>query len=362
MRQTASPPLTTIDRPVLITGGCGFIGCNLADALLTRGQRVLVLDNLARPGVEKNRAWLESRHGNRITVEIGDVRDAETVNALVRQVSAVLHLAGQVAVTTSLEDPKEDFAINAAGTLNVLEAVRCLNPGAPMLFASTNKVYGRMFGADDVTLRDTRYQPRHPRFANGVSEKEPLDLYSPYGCSKGAADQYVADYARVFGLRTAVLRMSCIYGVRQFGTEDQGWVAHFMKRAIAGQPITLYGDGYQVRDILYVDDAVAAWLAVLDSIELLAGRIFNLGGGGENSVSLRELLGTIAEVIGQRPQIACEDWRPGDQPWYVSDTTNLRKATGWRPQKALPDGLDALRNWLADGFVPAPGQLAEARA
>src|SRR4051795_1530790 len=261
-------------KPVLVTGGCGFIGCNLADRLAGRGNKVLVLDNLARAGVRENAQWLKSRHGEHVNLVIADIREPIPVIDAVREASAVIHLAAQVAVTDSVADPVADFEINARGTLNVLEAVRLHNPAAPVLFASTNKVYGRLIGDDEITRAGQRYQPSSTALARGVSEQAPLDLYSPYGCSKGAADQYVHDYARVYGLKTAVLRMSCIYGPRQFGTEDQGWIAHFFLQSLRGQEITIYGDGYQVRDALHVDDAVAAWLAVLDQIASSRGEIF----------------------------------------------------------------------------------------
>ncbi|HEU5017628.1 MAG TPA: NAD-dependent epimerase/dehydratase family protein [Pseudolabrys sp.] len=340
------------ERPILITGGCGFIGCNLANALASRGRQVIALDNFARAGAQENRDWLKSRHGERVVIEPADVRDADVLDALVARAGAILHLAAQVAVTTSLDDPKADFSVNAAGTLNVLEAVRRRNPAAPVIFASTNKVYGRLFSNDAVALRGDRYEPIDKACARGIGENTPLDLYSPYGCSKGAADQYVLDYARVFGLRTAVFRMSCIYGVRQFGTEDQGWVAHFLKQAIAGRPITLYGDGCQVRDILYIDDAVNAWIGALDRIDSISGRVFNLGGGIANSVSLRELLDLIAGVLGRRSRIVHDDWRPGDQPWYVSDITAIGRAIEWSPRVPVRAGIAALLAWLTRSLAP----------
>jgi len=267
------------ELPILITGGCGFIGCNLADSLAGRGNKIVAFDNLSRKGVRENAQWLKSRHGDRIAIVTGDVRDSISVIEAVRGTSAVLHLAAQVAVTGSLQDPIEDFEINGRGTLNVLEAVRLHNPRAPLLFASTNKVYGRLMSDSEIRKQGRRYVPTNPALAAGIGEDAPLDFYSPYGCSKGTADQYVRDYARVYGLNSAVLRMSCIYGPRQFGTEDQGWLAHFMLRSILGQPLTIYGDGLQVRDALHVSDAVAAWTAVLDGIATVRGRIFNLGGG-----------------------------------------------------------------------------------
>src|SRR5436190_5799240 len=332
-------------RPILITGGSGFIGCNLADALAARGDRILLFDNFSRPGADEHARWLKDRHGDRIEIEDADIRHAERVQAAVRRASAVLHLAAQVAVTTSLADPIEDFEINARGTLNVLEAVRAQNREAPVLFASTNEVYGRLLPDGSVVRSSNRYVPIDGRLSQGVREDAPLDFHSPYGCSKGAADQYVRDYARVFGLRTAVLRMSCIYGPRQFGTEDQGWIAHFMLQALAGNPITIYGDGLQVRDALHIDDAVAAWLAVLDRINAQKGRVFNLGGGPENTLSLNELLDFITQQQGERPALLNGEARPGDQPWYVSETRALHDATGWRPKVASSEGLHTLWRW-----------------
>jgi CDP-paratose 2-epimerase len=353
----------TLDR-VLVTGGCGFLGCNIADALATRGDAVLILDSLSRDGTQENADWLKSRHGDRVVIEIADARDEDAVQAAVAQSSAVLHLAAQVAVTTSLERPLEDFNINAHGTLNVLEAVRHLRPRAPVIFASTNKVYGKVLQDGAVVREGNRYVPADKSLGAGVSEAAPLDLYSPYGCSKGAADQYVRDYARVFGLRTLVLRMSCIYGPRQFGTEDQGWIAHFLIQAIRGRAITVYGDGYQVRDALFVDDAVAAWLGGLDRIDRVSGRILNLGGGPANAVSLRELIDAIAALRGDPPNVRYGAWRPGDQPWYVTDVAAVSEALDWAPRTPLREGLRALHRWLETRFgrAAAPLHLLEAHA
>jgi CDP-paratose 2-epimerase len=337
-------------KPILVTGGCGFIGCNLADRLAGRGNKVLALDNLARAGVRENAQWLKSRHGERINIVIADVREPISVIDAVREASAVIHLAAQVAVTDSVTDPIADFEINARGTINVLEAVRLHNPSAPVLFASTNKVYGRLIDDTRIVRADERYQPASPTLADGISENAPLDFYSPYGCSKGTADQYVRDYARVFGLQTVVMRMSCIYGPRQFGTEDQGWIAHFLLSALRGDRLTIYGDGYQVRDALHVSDAADAWLAALDHIALVRGRVFNLGGGRANSVSLRELIGLVSKLTGKDIGYAFADWRPGDQPWYVTDTRALSAALGWKPKTSLQDGLTSLHEWLSERF------------
>ncbi|XIA62211.1 NAD-dependent epimerase/dehydratase family protein [Bradyrhizobium sp. TZ2] len=343
----------TYTRPVLVTGGCGFIGCNLADRLAGRGNKVIVLDNLARAGVRENAQWLKARYGERVNIVIADIREPILVIDAVREASAVIHLAAQVAVTDSVADPIADFEINARGTINVLEAVRLHNQSAPVLFASTNKVYGRLIDDAQIVRADQRYQPASPALADGISESAPLDFYSPYGCSKGTADQYVRDYARVFGLQTVVIRMSCIYGPRQFGTEDQGWIAHFLLSALRGDRLTIYGDGYQVRDALHVSDAADAWLAALDHIALVRGRTFNLGGGPSNSVSLRELIALLKELTGNDISYSFAAWRPGDQPWYVTDTRALSATLDWKPKTSLHDGLISLHEWLADRFGDA---------
>jgi CDP-paratose 2-epimerase len=337
-------------RPILITGGCGFIGCNLADALLRRGDPVIAFDNLSRAGVRENAQWLKAQHGDQISIVTGDVRDSISVIEVVRSARAVMHLAAQVAVTGSLQDPVGDFEINARGTLNVLEAVRLHNPAAPIVFASTNKVYGRLMDNSEIVQAGRRYLPRDSRLAAGVGEDAPLDFYSPYGCSKGTADQYVRDYGRVYGLDTAVLRMSCIYGPRQFGTEDQGWLAHFMLRSILDEPLTIYGDGLQVRDALHVSDAVRAWIAVLDQIDRVRGQVFNLGGGADNAISLLELIDEIARMRGDAPSFSFDNWRPGDQPWYVSRIDALTLAIGWKPEMPLRQGLRSLLDWLENRF------------
>jgi CDP-paratose 2-epimerase len=333
-------------RPVLITGGCGFIGSNLADRLAMDGANVLLFDNFARAGARENAQWLKLRHGDRIRITAADIRDPIPVIDAVREACAVLHLAAQVAVTSSVDSPLDDFEINARGTLNVLEAVRLHNAEAALVFASTNKVYGRLIDDQQLDRSDLRYVPSDRRLASGITETAPLDFYSPYGCSKGAADQYVRDYARVFGLRAAVMRMSCIYGPRQFGNEDQGWIAHFVLSALRGEPLTIYGNGCQVRDALFVSDAVEAWLAVVQNIDTARGRIFNLGGGNANSISLLELIHLIERLTGYVVKHDFADWRPGDQPWYVTDTGALSSTVGWVPQVGLEDGLVLLQEWL----------------
>ena len=352
-------------RPVLITGGAGFIGSNLADRLLGQGRDVIVLDNLSRPGVEANLAWLEGRHGARIRSLVGDLRDDGQVAEAVRGVGAVFHFAAQVAVTTSLVDPREDFDVNASGTLTLLEAVRRAGGAVPVIYSSTNKVYGGLVDVA-VTGFPDRYQPSDDEIrAHGVGEARPLDFHTPYGCSKGVADQYVLDYSRSFGLKTAVLRMSCIYGPRQFGTEDQGWVAHFLIRALRGETITIYGDGRQVRDILHVADAVDAYLAVLDRIDAVSGHAFNLGGGPRNAVSLLMLLKEIERLIGRPVSVEFADWRTGDQLYFVADTRWLEAALGWRARIGWREGVAHLAEWLDANraLVRIPsGKLAVAHA
>jgi CDP-paratose 2-epimerase len=333
-------------RPVLITGGAGFIGTNIAHRLLAGGQSVVVFDNLSRPGVERNVEWLREQHRSLLRVELADVRDRATVQRAVSGASRVIHLAAQVAVTTSMADPVADFDVNAAGTFNVLNALRLLPSPPPLLFTSTNKVYGNL---EDVALATDgrRYQPLDPALRDrGIDESRPLDFRSPYGCSKGAADQYVVDFARTYDLQAVVMRMSCIYGPRQFGTEDQGWVAHFLIRALRGEPITLYGDGQQVRDVLFVDDLVDAVQLAFGHMDAVSGRAFNMGGGPDNTTSLVELVELIGELTGERPDVHFEDWRPGDQRYYVSDASRFSALTGWRPRVPVADGVRALHEWL----------------
>jgi CDP-paratose 2-epimerase len=333
-------------RPVLITGGAGFIGCNIADRLASAGQPVRVFDVLARPGVDRNLAWLKSRHAERIEAVIGDTRDEEAVAEATSGVACVFHMAAQVAVTTSLVDPLEDFEVNVRGTLNVLEALRRQGNRTPLIFASTNKVYGDLADIELDQVEDS-YLPHEPQLRRtGVDERRPLDFHTPYGCSKGAADQYVLDYGRSFDLPTCVMRMSCIYGRRQMGTEDQGWVAHFLIRALAGEAISIYGDGRQVRDILWVDDAVDAYLAAWRRIELVKGQAFNLGGGPSNAVSLRQLLDHMTRLIGRPTPLQFAEWRAGDQRYYVSDARRARRELGLKPPLNWRSGVAQLKAWL----------------
>lgn len=344
---------------VLITGGAGFIGTNLAHRLLRDGRPVRIFDNLARAGVEENLAWLHRMHKDGLETWIADIRDRASLHAALDGVQQVFHFAAQVAVTTSLDDPISDFEVNAHGTLNLLEEIRTRKDPPGLIFTSTNKVYGAL--ADlELERRQTRYAPTHRATEQfGISERRPLDFHSPYGCSKGCADQYVLDYARIYGVPAAVFRMSCIYGPHQCGTEDQGWIAHFLARVLDGEPLTVYGDGMQVRDILFVDDLVEAFLCVSEHVKELSGRPFNVGGGPENSISLVELLEMIQQLHRHAPPVSLAAWRAGDQRYYVSDTRRLRDATGWAPRTAASDGVRKLYEWLlAERSLARPAVLA----
>jgi CDP-paratose 2-epimerase len=346
-----------MNGPVLIFGGAGFIGSNVAHRLLSSGTPVTIFDDLSRAGVERNLHWLSRQHGSLLTFQLGDVCDSTVVRRSVRKARSVFLFAGQTAVTTSLVNPIHDFEVNARGTLNVLEELRLAETGAPLLFTSTNKVYGNLCDLQ-LQRKGMRYEPadEHTQM-NGIGENCPLSFHSPYGCSKGTADQYVLDYSRTFGIPAVVFRMSCIYGPHQCGTEDQGWVAHFLIQTLNELRITLYGDGMQVRDVLFVDDLVDAMLAAIRNADVLGGEAFNIGGGPENTVSLLELLRLIGEIHGAKPDVTFNDWRVGDQRYYVSDTRKFQAATGWRPKVSVREGVERLYSWLAN-----QSDLVKARA
>jgi len=337
----AEPPTTARSKPraarnaergparrVLITGGAGFLGVNAALRMIEGGWHVTVLDNLSRPGTERNLKWLIAEHPAETTFIKEDVRNASALSDHVKSQDAILHLAGQVAVTTSLIDPVTDFDVNAGGTLNLLEATRKHNPEAPFVFASTNKVYGKLEN-NNVACK----------------ESQPIDFHSPYGCSKGAADQYVRDYARCFHMNTVVLRQSCIYGAHQYGTEDQGWVAHFVHSILNGRALTIYGDGTQVRDLLDARDLCALYEAAINNIEKTRGEVYNVGGGPANQRNLLEVIAQIGELTNTKPEYAFADWREGDQTYYVSDVTKVKQHLGWQPQVPFDRGLLDLINW-----------------
>ena len=327
--------ISHIERIALVTGGAGFIGSNLVQRLLQTSRiRVRLFDNLSRSGVSHNLRWLRSLEGaSRLEVIDGDVRDAAAVRLAACDVTEIYHLAAQVAVTTSVDQPRTDFEVNALGTFNVLEAARLSGKHPFLLFTSTNKVYGGLKSIP-VKLDGTKYRASDAEF-RGVDEEEALDFHSPYGCSKGAADQYVRDYARIFHLPTVVFRMSCIAGPRQFGNEDQGWVAHFLYSILEGRPITIYGDGNQVRDVLHVYDLIDAMEAVRFNQERSFGEIYNLGGGLERAISIREMLVTMERLTRRCADLRYSAVRPGDQPLYISNTDKLMRDTKWTPRASL---------------------------
>lgn len=336
------------ERTVLITGGAGFIGSNLSERLLkTEGIRVRIFDNLSRDGVRHNLTWLQSLpFGERLEFIHGDIRDAAAVTQAAHDATEIYHLAAQVAVTTSVDSPRGDLEVNLLGTFNVLEAARRSGRRPFVLFTSTNKVYGSL-SSIPVHLRGSRYEATDMAF-QGVGEETILDFYSPYGCSKGSADQYVRDYARIYDLPTVVFRMSCIAGPRQFGNEDQGWVAHFLYSALEGLPVTVYGDGFQVRDVLHVYDLVEAMDLTWRHRDVTAGQIYNVGGGMKQSVSVREMLAAVDEETDVKVKIQFSDVRTGDQPLYISDTRKLMHATGWVAKKDLQSILKAIHQFWHD--------------
>lgn len=329
----------------LVTGGAGFIGSNYVWRRLQRGERVTVYDNLSRPGAVANLTWLRSEFGaDAFTFIQGDVRDAPLLAATARDADLILHLASQVAVTTSVAQPRADFESNALGTFNVLEAARLSGRAPIVLYASTNKVYG---GMEQLAVEEGATRYRYRDYPYGIAETQPLDFHAPYGCSKGAGDQYVRDYARIYGLRTVVFRQSCIYGPRQFGVEDQGWLAWFIIAALRGAPITIYGDGKQVRDVLYVTDLLDAYDAATARIEQVAGEIFNVGGGPEQVLAVWSEFGPLlAELLGREIPVARDVWRPGDQRIYVSDIRKAQRVLGWQPQVSVRAGVARLYEWV----------------
>lgn len=332
---------------ILVTGGAGFIGSNLVNRLLNQGHEVTIFDNLSRSGCGTNLEWLRSTHGvDSFRLITGQIADFDAIRSAVVGMERIYHLAGQVAVTTSVKNPRQDFEDNALGTFNVLESARLAENDPVIVYSSTNKVYG---GMEDVEVieQDNRYQ--YLNFPQGIPETQPVDFHSPYGCSKGAGDQYVRDYARIYGLRTIVSRQSCIYGYRQFGVEDQGWVAWFTIAALKNRPISIYGNGKQVRDILFIDDLLDAYDALVENAGRTAGRIYNIGGGGGNVISIWADFGPMLEsLVGHPIPVTYHDWRPGDQPIYVSDIRKARDEIGWSPKVSVVDGIRRLFEWVRD--------------
>ncbi|MBM3137693.1 MAG: NAD-dependent epimerase/dehydratase family protein [Chloroflexi bacterium] len=331
----------------LITGGAGFIGSNYANRLIQRGDEVTIFDNLSRGGAQKNLDWLMETYGkNKFTFIRGEVRDFDAIKDAVQDQQVIMHLAAQVAVTTSVEDPQTDFEINARGTFNVLEAARTLDVKPIVVYASTNKVYGELEDLH-VVEEDTRYMLEN--FPEGIDETRGLDFHSPYGCSKGAGDQYVRDYFRIYGIPTVVFRQSCIYGMRQFGIEDQGWVAWFIIALLKNHPITIYGDGKQIRDLLFIDDLLDAYDLAIANISQCRGEVFNVGGGIDNSISIwKEFSKILERISGKQIHVDRKDWRPGDQKVYISDISKIRKVLAWNPKINVEDGITRLYNWAEE--------------
>jgi CDP-paratose 2-epimerase len=330
----------------LVTGGAGFIGSNYVHRLVERGEKVTIYDNFSRAGAPRNLKWLNEIFGEKaFNLVEGDIRNASLLAEAAKTADVIVHLAAQVAVTTSVNDPRDDFEINAQGTFNVVEAARLSGNNPILIYASTNKVYG---GMDDVEVVEGATRWSYKDLPFGASETQPLDFHSPYGCSKGTGDQYVRDYARIYGLRSVVMRQSAIYGPRQFGVEDQGWLAWFIIAAVMGRPITIYGDGKQVRDMLYVFDLLDAYDAAIKNIDRVKGEVFNLGGGTENTISVWAEFGPMLEKLLGRPiPVGLGDWRPGDQKVFVADIRKAEKVLGWKPKYNVEKGVQELFDWVS---------------
>ncbi|MBD3229420.1 MAG: NAD-dependent epimerase/dehydratase family protein [Candidatus Lokiarchaeota archaeon] len=337
---------------ILVTGGCGFIGSNLVDFLIKDNKKnnILIIDDIKRDGAKLNKRWLENLYGERknFRIVIKDIKNNNDIKSFFKDQEMIFHIAGQVAVTTSVKDPVMDFKINAGGTLNILEAARKSNTNPVILFTSTNKVYGNL-NQYQIKLKDKKYDFKD--LTGGVNESTPLDFHSPYGCSKGAADSYMKDYYRIYGLKTILFRMSCIYGPRQFGNEDQGWVAHFIISSILDKALTIFGDGKQVRDILFIDDLVKAMLQATDNINKTKGKVYNIGGGPKNVISLLELLELLEKHLNKKINVSYEDWRPGDQKVYYSNIDKAKEDFGWSPIITKEKGIVKLINWVKQNKI-----------
>jgi CDP-paratose 2-epimerase len=336
-----------MSKNYLITGGAGFIGSNYVHRLLERGEKVTIYDNLSRAGAPKNMTWLQETFGeNSSRLIVGDVADAAHLAEAAKDADVIVHLAGQVAVTTSVTNPREDFEANAVGTFNTLEAARASERDPVFVYASTNKVYG---GMENVALTEEPTRWRYADLEHGCPETQPLDFHSPYGCSKGAGDQYVRDYARIYDLRSVVFRQSCIYGPRQFGIEDQGWVAWFVIAAVTGNAITIYGDGKQVRDILHVNDLLDAYDAAIANIDVAAGQVYNIGGGAQNVMSVwAEFEPILEKLLGKKIPVGRGDWRPGDQKVFYADVRKAERELGWKPKIGVEQGVERLVQWVKE--------------
>ncbi|MCB0063903.1 MAG: GDP-mannose 4,6-dehydratase [Caldilineaceae bacterium] len=331
---------------ILVTGGAGFIGSNLVNRLLHQGHSVTIFDNVSRSGCGQNVEWLRQQHGvDAFCLIQADLRDFAALQRAASGVDRIYHLAGQVAVTTSVKDPRQDFEANALGTFNVLEAARTVANDPIVLYASTNKVYG---GMEEIRIAEEETRYTYADLPHGIPETQLLDFHSPYGCSKGAGDQYVRDYARIYNLRSVVVRQSCIYGYRQFGIEDQGWLAWFIIATLKNRPISIFGNGKQVRDVLFIDDLLDAYDAVVEHIDTAAGQIYNIGGGPQNTVSIWREFGPLLEKLLGRPiDVTYGTWRPGDQPVYISDIRKAATALQWQPKVSVQEGTERLYQWIS---------------
>jgi CDP-paratose 2-epimerase len=336
-----------MSRKYLITGGAGFIGSNYVHRLMKRGEKVRIFDNFVRAGAPRNLEWLKKEFGeDALDVVVGDIRDADRIAEAGRDADVIVHLAGQVAVTTSVTNPREDFEVNALGTFNVLEAARLSGKKPIVLYSSTNKVYG---GMDEVEVVEDETRWHYKDLKYGASEEQPLDFHSPYGCSKGTGDQYVRDYYRIYDIPTVVLRQSCIYGPRQFGVEDQGWLAWMLIAAVTGKPLTIFGDGKQVRDVLHVDDLLNAYDLAIAKIDIAKGQVYNMGGGVGNVLAIWSEFGPMIEkLLGKKMEVARGDWRPGDQKVFYADYRKAERELGWKPQINLEDGIERLFQWVQE--------------
>ncbi|MFH1956613.1 MAG: SDR family NAD(P)-dependent oxidoreductase [Patescibacteria group bacterium] len=327
---------------ILITGGCGFIGTNTALYFAEKGHKVIVMDNLSRKGSEINAELL--KRNKKIFFKCADIEsDFNSLMFFIDDIDVVIHAAAQVAVTSSVTDPVSDFEINSRGTLNILEAARKAIKKPIVIFTSTNKVYGEMKDVE-LTEEENRYTYKDKHF--GIPEEQNLDFHSPYGCSKGCADQYVRDYYRIYGLPTVVFRQSCIYGLHQFGIVDQGWVSFLTMSALFDKPIIIFGDGKQVRDVLFMDDLSRAFEKAILFINKTKGRIYNIGGGPENTISVIGLISILSEILGKKIDPTFADWRSGDQKVYISDIRKAEKEFSWKPEASFKEGFDLMLEWI----------------
>ncbi len=331
---------------IVIIGGAGFIGINSAYYFLKAGHEVIIIDNLSRVGSDYNLQQIQALYPVRFIH--ADIRHFLVMQEQLKELGAIdglILLAGQVAVTTSVTNPREDFEINALGTFNVLEALRQNKQFPLLIYSSTNKVYGKM-EAVDIVERNGRYE--YDTLQEGVSEAVPMDFYSPYGCSKGSGDQYVRDYYRMYGIPTVVMRQSCIYGNRQFGIEDQGWVAWFTIATLLDKQITIYGDGKQIRDVLFIEDLVRLYELAILKKDQCAGKIYNVGGGPDQTLSLNELITRLAVRFDKKIPLHWADWRPGDQKVYVSNIHKVQTDLGWTPKIKIDVGIDRMASWIEE--------------